>query len=632
MLPTEPDRDWRAFSAPGATEHVLGRPGCASRVAGAVCLSTKTQVHFREGRAQSMSMARPLPLDFRNTNTLWCSVLAETLVRSGVTVAVTSPGSRSTPLTMVLARHPRMEAIPVLDERSAAFFALGIAKRTRKPVVLVCTSGTAAANYLPAIVEASESGVPLVILTADRPPEMRECSSGQTIDQQKLYGNYVAFYHELCVPEATLLRLRYLRQTVAQAVARAYAPQAGPVHLNCPFRDPLVPVADSQAEALASSLDETFFDHFEGASPRLAGSARIDVAGWPARGLIVAGGDQVFDSDAYGRSVDKLANALGWPVLVDALSPARRAHPSGVVTVSTYDAILRDAGQAERLRPDKILCLGGWPTSKVLRDWIGRCDVETVLVAATFKNRDALHGRTTHLHTSVESLEVRGCGAGEPAYRDAWLSAEARARGRIDAAMEADATLFEPKAAWLLAQHLPEHTAVHVANSMPVRDLEYFWPATARRLDVYFNRGANGIDGTLSTAFGVAHGGRPSVLLTGDLSFLHDTNGLLLRPALRGSLTIVLIDNRGGGIFEHLPVAQYDPPFERYFATPQDVDFAALCAAHGVEFVAVESWAQFTGLIETLPERGVRVLALRTDRKRDAARRKQLLAEAGRGE
>jgi 2-succinyl-5-enolpyruvyl-6-hydroxy-3-cyclohexene-1-carboxylate synthase len=575
-------------------------------------------------------MALPHTLDFRNTNTLWCSVLAETLVREGVTVAVTSPGSRSTPLTMALARHPQMEAIPVLDERSAAFFALGIAKRTRKPVALVCTSGTAAANYLPAIVEASESGAPLIVLTADRPPEMRECSSGQTIDQQKLYGGYVAFYHELCVPEATLPRLRYLRQTVVQAVARACALQAGPVHLNCPFRDPLVPVEDAAVASLRDCLDETFFV----APPHdlLASSASLDVTGWPACGAIVAGPDAVSDSAAYAKVVAQVAKSLGWPVLADALSPARRKQEEVGSIVTAYDAILRDTGLGQSLRPERILCLGGWPTSKNLRSWIEQCDAEIVIVGPTAKNRDALHGRTRHLAASVEALSIRGSIAGDAAYRDKWQDAESRARQCIDVALTAESELFEPKAAWLLAQHLPERTAMCVANSMPVRDLEYFWPATTRGLDVYFNRGANGIDGTLSTAFGVAHGGRPTVLLTGDLSFLHDTNGLLLRPALRGSLTIVLIDNRGGGIFEHLPVAQYDPPFERYFATPQDVDFAALCAAHRVEFVPVKSWAQFTGLIETLPERGVRVLALRTDRKLDAAQRKRLLAEAGRAE
>src|SRR5580692_3399325 len=190
----------------------------------------------------------PSSLDFRNVNALWGSVVAETLVRSGVVTAVISPGSRSTPLAFAFARHPGLEATPVLDERSAAFFALGIAKREMRPVVLLCTSGTAGANYFPAVIEAQEAGVPLLIITADRPPEMRACASGQTIDQQKLFGNHVNFYHELSLPEASEPLLRYLRQTMAHACARTGQPFAGPVHMNAPFRDPLVPVADAAVE------------------------------------------------------------------------------------------------------------------------------------------------------------------------------------------------------------------------------------------------------------------------------------------------------------------------------------------------------------------------------------------------
>ena len=218
----------------------------------------------------------------------------------------------------------------------------------------------------------------------------------------------------------------------------------------------------------------------------------------------------------------------------------------------------------------------------------------------------------------------------DDAYSKSWDAAEAAARRSIDAAMEAEMGMFEGKAAWLLARHLPERTPVFVASSMPVRDVEYFWPANGREHALYFSRGANGIDGTLSTALGVAHGAeRPAVLLTGDLALLHDANGFLTRPKLRGSLTVVLINNRGGGIFEHLPVAKFDPPFEEFFATPQEVDFAALGAAHGVEHVAVKDWAQLVACVEKLPEKGIRVLEVRTDRKRDAAVRKKVLNAAG---
>jgi len=593
----------------------------------------------------------PAPtLDFRNANALWCSVLAETLARLGVRQAVTSPGSRSAPLTFALAQHPQIEAIPVLDERSAAFFALGLAKQQHKPVVLVCTSGTAAANYLPAIVEAHESGVPLLVLTADRPPELRECASGQTIDQQKIYGGFVQFYHELALPEAKLELLRYLRQTVAHACQRTLIPDAGPVHLNCPFRDPLVPVEDGTAGHLAKEISEKFFRHLSpvaealsltrgtgsrSATNNLALSAVIDRR--YRNGIIVAGPEAIADPERYVKTVQRLARALGWPVLADALSPVRNLPMTGVVRVSTYDALLRSPKQAERLQPEMVICLGGWPTSKVLRGWLEQSGAEILLLAPTVRNRDALHGRTRWIPASVEDTDGTPVppatagkhGKGDAAYAAAWQQAERAARRILDGTLREVIDLIEPKAAWLLAQHLPQATPLLVASSMPVRDLEYFWPVTDRRQRVFFNRGANGIDGTLSTALGVAHGGRPAVLLTGDLALLHDTNGFLLTPKLRGSLTIVLINNRGGGIFEHLPVARFEPPFEEYFATPQTVDFAKLCKAYGVGHTLIKDWTQFTTAISRLPARGIRVLEIRTDRKRDAAWRKRVLAAAG---
>ena len=568
------------------------------------------------------------PLDFRTANTLWGGVLVETLVRCGVRQAVISPGSRSTPLTLAFAAHPGIEAIPVLDERSAAFFALGLAKQSGQPVVLVCTSGTAGANYFPAVIEAQESGVPLLVITADRPPEMRECASGQTIDQQKLFGAHVNFYHELAVPEASLPLLAYLRQTVAQAYARCLGPLAGPVHLNAPFRDPLVPVDGAAGTGLESACD---WDDFmaEVAPPApvelLAESPRVPLA---VHGVIVVGTVRPGEAELVGL----IARKLGWPVLTDGLSPLRNQALDGVILVSTYDTLLRNPAVAERLRPERVLCLGGWPISKVLRAWLTESQAPILLVGEGAPNRDALHGRTQHVRCSLRlfaeqlpaTMDVNG-------YAQIWPGLERKVRAALDRRLEAMTEMFEGRAAWLLARHLPVGTPVFFANSMPVRDVEYFWPPNDRRLQPYFSRGANGIDGTLSTALGVAHGHRPAVLLTGDLALLHDANGFLLRPRLRGSLTIVLINNRGGGIFEHLPVAKAGPAFEEFFATPQEADFALLCAAHGVEHVVVSDWAQFTGLVADLPAAGIRVLELKTDRKRDAATRKGLFAEVAAG-
>jgi len=573
----------------------------------------------------------PASLDFRNVNSLWSSVLVETLMRSGVAQAVVSPGSRSAPLVFALARHQGIEAIPVLDERSAAFFALGLARQRGQPVALVCTSGTAAANYLPAIVEAQESGVPLLVVTADRPPELRACASGQTIDQQKLYGSHVNFFHELAVPEANEGLLRYLRQTVAHAVARTLAPAAGPVHLNAPFRDPLAPLPDGLAEKLSSSVDWAgFFAHL-GPLPAAESLAKLPSPARNQRGLIVAGPAQPGNPPAYAAQVAEIAGRLGWPVLADALSPVR--HHAGIPNlVSTYDAILRQPTAADRLRPEFVLCLGGWPTSKVLRGWLEQGTHATWLVTDRPDNRDALHGRTRSFPASLSALA-----AGLPAptqagaYSDLWMTSERAVRTALDARLGEETGFFEPKAAWLLARHLPEETPLFIASSMPVRDVEYVWPPSGRRVRPFFNRGANGIDGTLSTALGVAHGGRPAVLLTGDLALLHDTNGFLLRPKLRGSLTIVLINNRGGGIFEHLPVASFDPPFEEFFATPQEADFGKLCGVYSVEHVLVRDWRHFTELISILPAQGLRVVEIRTDRQRDAAQRKQLFASLAPG-
>lgn len=570
-------------------------------------------------------------LDFRNTNSLWGSVLVETLVRSGLKHAVISPGSRSTPLTIAFASHPGIEAIPVLDERSASFFALGLARQHHRPVVLLCTSGTAGANYFPAVIEAQESGVPLIVITADRPPEMRECHSGQTIDQQKLFGNHVNFYHELAVPEASLPQLRYLRQTVGFAWERAHWPFAGPVHLNAPFRDPLPPIKDRSCDAVKRVLNTASFFSAQAGAEKLnpvevtAGSGLA--LSTEARGIIVVGGSQPPDSAVFAGAVGRLSATLGWPVLADALSPIRNHAHLVPHLVTSYDTILRASAVASDLRPEFVMCIEGWPTSKALRSWLTALDAETFLVGAQSVNADALHGRTQRLRSSVEELAT----AVKPVVKTSvwlalWARLEKRARRLLDAALARDRRMFEGNASRLLQELLPQRTPIFVANSMPVRDVEYFWGAGHRRHTVYFNRGANGIDGTLSTALGIAHANRPAVLLTGDLALLHDANGFLIRPKFAGSLTIVLINNDGGGIFQHLPVADFNPPFEEFFATPQQANFGKLCGAHGVKHVLVRNWNHFAGLVARLPRRGIQVLEVRTDRAHDAAFRKKLFA------
>lgn len=576
-------------------------------------------------------MTTESPLDLRSTNALWASVLVETLSRAGVRRAVVSPGSRSTPLTLAFARHSGFEAIPVLDERSAGFFALGIAKAAMEPVVLLCTSGTAAANYYPAVIEAHESGVPLIVITADRPPELRACASGQTIDQQKIFGGYVSFYHELAVPEPTLSRLCYLRQTVLHACERAMAPAFGPVHLNAPFRDPLVPHPDGR-DAVPLEIDASrFFAHVTPVRRTRSTAPSIASIDTPARGIIVVGNERSGNPAEQSGLVADIARKLGWPVLTDGLSNLRNCGESVPHLVTTADLILRNASAAERLKPEMAVCVGGWPTSKVLRGWLEAAEPQVILFSERLDNRDALHGKTRQYSDLGALLHAMHAGAVAGAetsdYLRLWLSCEAKARSALDARLSSTSDLFEGKAAWLLAQKLPERTPIAVANSMPVRDVEFFWPPNDRRAEPFCNRGANGIDGTLSTALGIAHAsGRPAVLLTGDLALLHDTNGFLIAEKARASLTIVLINNRGGGIFEHLPVAKVGDAFEDFFATPQDVDIARLVAGYRVEYVSVRDWDHFQALIGELPSTGVRIVEIVTDRKRDAAFRRELFS------
>jgi 2-succinyl-5-enolpyruvyl-6-hydroxy-3-cyclohexene-1-carboxylate synthase len=569
-------------------------------------------------------------LDFRNLNTLWASVLAETLYRCGLTTAIACPGSRSAPLTIAFAQHPKIEAIPVLDERSASFFALGIAQRTHKPVVLVCTSGTAGANFYPAVIEARESRVPLLVLTADRPPELRDCQAGQAIDQQKLFGDFPNYYAELAIPEVALLD--YLRQKIAQAFQQTRYPIGGAVHLNIPLRDPLAPIAQADIQALSNTFPSDFFEHLSDQSIIVDQTVAIPSEWFNRKGIIIAGIAAPQAPAAYCQAIGRLSAMLGYPVLAEGLTPVRNFASLQPHLITTYDGVLRNANRAAELAPEIVIRIGGMPISKVLRDWLARVQPEMWIVDPSPQSIDPVHGKTRQIFGSVEGLVGPERNPPSPpwqagdmrrSYLLGWMAAELRSRSYIDQTFASETRIIESKVAWLLSQTLPAETPIFISNSMPVRDVEYFWQPNDRRIQPFFNRGANGIDGTLSTALGVAHGGKPTVLLTGDLALLHDTNGLLIRQYLRGSLTIMLINNNGGGIFGMLPIAQFEPPFEEFFATPQPVDFADLCKTYGVGHSIITDWQTLTQRLNPLPEQGIQVLEVRCDRTIDAPWRKQ---------
>ena len=565
-----------------------------------------------------------MQLTFNNLNLLWCYVLTETLKRLGLKCAVICPGSRSTPLTVAFVQQiPDIQAIPILDERSAAFFALGQAKATGKPVVLVCTSGTAGANFYPAVIEARESRVPLLILTTDRPAELRDCHSGQTIDQVKLYGNYPNWQTELATPSVDMGMLGYLRQTVIHAWERCQFPNSGAVHLNIPFRDPLAPIPDGTDFTLDT---EDFFSSLI-STPLPITNYQLPITNYQ-KGIIIAGVAQPQAPEEYCRAIANLSQSLQWPVLAEGLSPVRNYTDLNPYLISTYDLILRNQQLAKELSPEIVIQIGEMPTSKELRNWLITTNPQRFIIDNCDQNLDPLHGKTTHLRISVTEigkLEIEELAKSE--YLQKWCISEKQVRKNIDDYFENVDELIESKTAWLISQNLPPETPLFIANSMPVRDVEFFWKPNNLSIKPYFNRGANGIDGTLSTALGIAHHQQSSVMLTGDLSLLHDTNGFLIRNKFIGHLTIILINNNGGGIFEMLPIAKFNPPFEEFFATPQNIDFAQLCATYNVQHQLINSWEELKDSLKQLPKIGIRVLEVKTNRKRDVMWRKENLVK-----
>ncbi|MDJ0678931.1 MAG: 2-succinyl-5-enolpyruvyl-6-hydroxy-3-cyclohexene-1-carboxylic-acid synthase [Xenococcaceae cyanobacterium MO_167.B52] len=563
---------------------------------------------------------------------MWSSILVETLARLGLTTAIICPGSRSTPLTIAFAGHNDIETIPILDERSAAFFALGKAKKIGLPVAVICTSGTAGANFYPAVIEATESRVPLIILTADRPPELRNCHAGQTIDQVKLYGNYPNWYTELALPEASLPMLEYLRQNTIQAWSRARFPFKGVVHLNLPFREPLAPIIQPEIVAKEREFPLTeFFSHLSVTSDYQPQSYSNVVSQWQSctKGIIIAGLAQPEKPQLYCQAVAQLSHRLKFPVLAEALSPLRNYQEINPYLIATYDLILRNPKLADQLVPEIIIQIGELPTSKQLRQWLDSNSHSRYIIDPRPASFDPLHGKTIHLRTNIQQIVNHIKLDYNPKkhffYLQQWCDLDIQAQEKINQRMASFSELSEAKISWLLSKTLPNATSIYLANSMSVRNAEFFWLPNNKGITPYFNRGANGIDGTLSSALGVAYGEANTILLTGDLALLHDTNGFLINNKFQGHLTIILVNNNGGGIFEMLPIAEFEPPFEEYFATPQKINFAKLSQTYDIDYELITNWEQLQKTLNPLPKQGIRLIEVPTNRKLDGKWLKQNL-------
>jgi 2-succinyl-5-enolpyruvyl-6-hydroxy-3-cyclohexene-1-carboxylate synthase len=533
------------------------------------------------------------------------------LVRCGMRAACTSPGSRSAPLALTLAGEPRLRSYSHIDERCASFFALGLAKATHLPVAVTCTSGTAVAELLPAAIEAREARVPLLLLSADRPAELRENGAGQAIDQLKIFGDAAKWFFEVELREAGPEQLRWIRTLACRAFWSSLEGRPGVVHLNFPLREPLIDDAPLPPDDSGRPGGAPFVRRVAAAGADREPRARLSelVAG-ARRGVVIAGRHE--RQTPLGQSAAAFAAAAGWPLLADPLSGARQ----GAAAIAHYDALLRDRGFAAELEPDLILRVGDLPVSKPLRSWLATLS-GTAQVA--LDPEGAWQDPASALSDSL-ALEPAGAlaalagGAIAPApeeWLERWRRADRLAAEAIRGVL-GEAPISEPAVAEELGVLLSEEAILFVASSMPVRDIETFWPVREDPPRVLCNRGANGIDGTVSAAFGAAAapGGGPVVLLIGDVALAHDIGGLLAAGRLSLRLTIVLLENGGGGIFDFLPVAgagmalAADPShpgrdlYTQHVATPTGLDFAHAAALYGLGHERVHDLPGLRGALE----------------------------------
>ncbi len=543
-----------------------------------------------------------------NRTVLFPALLVDELVRAGVRHAVVSPGSRSTPLALALVRHGSLKAWSHIDERAGSFFALGLARRTRTPVVVACTSGTAAANLLPAVVEAWHAQVPLILLTADRPPELRDCGAGQTIDQIRLFGTHVRWFVEVGTPEASADALRYARTLACRAAATAAGPPAGPVHLNCPFREPLVPEVVPgdvppdlalKAPLAARGRDGGPYTRVGAGTlvPDAAAVAEVVAALAHARRPLVVCGPLDDPDPELPAAVAALAAALGAPVLADATANLRRPALAACLA-DVPDALVRAPRFAAAHVPDAVVRLGAPPTSRALATWLARHDtVPQVVIDATggWPEPAGVASHVLRARPTAACAALAAALGGPRAPGDwtaRWQRAGAAARAALEGALAREEAPFEPHAVAALAATLPATATLYVGNSMAVRALDAFWPADGPPVRVLANRGANGIDGFVSSVLGAAAGAPAPVLgLCGDLSFLHDLHGLLTVRRHGVRATFLVLDNDGGGIFDFLPVARVGEGYEEFFATPHGLDFRPAVEMYGAAFVRVRDAA-----------------------------------------
>lgn len=567
----------------------------------------------------------PATMDPTNANTALASAFTEELARGGLRRAVVSPGSRSTPLALALWRQPEIEVTVIVDERSAGFFALGAAQASGEPVALLCTSGTAAANYHPAVCEADESALPLVVFTADRPPELRGIGAGQTIDQIELFGSAVRWFCEVGTHAADDDGLLHYRSVACRALASARGEvRPGPVHLNLPWREPLAPVP---VENAVTATDPLALEGRGGGRP-LTAVTRVDLE--PSAFLLDEVAKHLTEAISgvivAGRQLDPelreplthLARVSGFPILAEPTSQLRCGPHDRSHLVSAYDLLLRDERFARSVVPDLVLRFGEMPTSKPLRAWLAASGADEIVVdpyggwnEPSRRGAALLRADPTELASGWAARLEK---AGTRDAPTAWLEAETAARDVLASALAAKGPITEPALHFALGHAHRDGDLVYTASSMPIRDQEAFLAPDETDTLFLSNRGANGIDGLVSSGIGAAQAsGRPTTIVTGELGLLHDVGGLAALREVDTTVRIVVIDNGGGGIFHFLPQrsAMTEEEFEALLGTPRPIDVAKAADLFGLPHRRLEHLDELPGALAA----GTGLIEVRTDRR-----------------
>jgi len=580
-----------------------------------------------------------------NRNNVWAEVFVKQLSSAGVIYVCISPGSRSTPLTFAFAKNKKIKCFVNIDERSSAFFALGLAKASNTPVAVVTTSGTAAAELYPAIIEAYQQRVPLIICTADRPPELLNIGANQTINQHNLYKNHIRWFRNIGLPSLKRLKLRRLQQTVLRAVEVSTIKDKGPVHLNFPFRKPLEPFTftDDVDSLIVKDLDRSIKKNkslkkkFDVEKLRRTKRFKeiIELIQKEDNGILIVG---PMDYDfKLKKQLKKLSSITGYPIFADASSHLRfKVSKSDTKILSNYHVFLRSDEFSASHKPKLILQFGRTPTSSALETFLKNCDAPRYMInefgdwfdpsrkskaAIKFNPEDIIAVLINHL--TEQNLERNNS-----VWLEDFYKADSLAEKIKTEVIEKSTFPNEPGIINNILEALPNKSHIVIGNSSPIRDFDNFAAFNKKDLIVYFNRGASGIDGITSTAIGIAQLKEPEFLLTGDLSFLHDLNALAIANKYPAGLTIILINNNGGGIFKSLPISKEKSILTEYFLTPHNLNLKDIITSFGVEYKLVKSWKDLkNSLVDSVKKNFLNVLEIKTDAEKSLQLRNKYLKE-----